>query len=142
MPDISAVAYGNNNYTTNATTWPAIDAVNLTLTITLAEPRMVVVLLSGSCAFTQTGFAAGGFDLQVDGVRVGDAANGLWTMAAPGIGDFPVTMMYAKQLAAGAHTFVPVWAITFGTGRLYFEGADGGGFGPGKPTLFVLALNP
>ncbi len=134
-PDISAVAYGANvGSSYNGAAWAAIDAVNLTLTLTLTKPAIVVVMLSGSIAFSSAGGQiSGGFDFSIDGGRVGDSVNGLRTINNPNGQDIPTTIMYAAALAAGAHTILPMWAITFGSGRVYLDS-------PGRPTLFAMAL--
>ncbi|MBF6606960.1 MAG: hypothetical protein IVW53_15440 [Chloroflexi bacterium] len=136
--DITVIAQGNNNYT-HSGGFADIDAVHLIATFTLLETRTVLILFN----FTgELSTGRGAYDFLIDGVRAGDATNGLIGVEGPLLARFPVNMMHAVVLAKGNHTIKPQYGIVSGGGNISCLGADSGGFGDGKPLLFVLACNP
>lgn len=104
------------SYATTSTSFVDIDATNLNLTVSTAGGRLMVALLGTTSASAGSTMFV---DFMIDGVRIGDATNGL-IRSAISVGVYPLTMMYwTGALAAGNHTFKVQWKMSANTGYLY-----------------------
>jgi hypothetical protein len=117
----SSGAFDNNaNYTTTSAAFVAIDAVNLSITLTITGSK---VLVSFACT-ANSNISAGGFDLAVDGVRVGAGS-------ARGFGGNSNTTasvsftVLVTGLAPGAHTFTVMYSIAGANTLTVYAGAGG-----------------
>lgn len=104
-----SIVYDNNaNYTTTSNTFADIDTTNLSITLNITGSKVLVMF---TCVFV-CGAGIPGFDLAVDGVRVGAVgATGIagGQSGAAGVASFAVLV---TGLTAGSHTFRPQYKVS------------------------------
>lgn len=108
---LASAAYtrSSGNYSTQSTSFVAIDSTNLSFTITTGAHR-VLVGFTGTAGVNNAGGATA-WDVEVDGVRQGDTAWGLMYNDQAVANEYVnVSFTYLSDvLTAGSHTFTLMW---------------------------------
>lgn len=112
-------------YTTTSSTFTPIDAAQLSITLNLAGSA-VMIGFSGM-ARSNVGDVRAAFDVEIDGMRYGDATTeGLCQSLPPIGGNMPNHVQFtvlATALTPGSHVFRPVWRVpSAGTAALLAGG--------------------
>lgn len=114
----SSIRIVAGDYTTTSTSFVAVDATNLTLTLLTHDPHRVQITLVGT-AFNTTIADTVRLDVLVDGTRLG-GTNGITGLKqAVASDEYPLSITYVTDpLPAGIHTFQLQWLVNAGTGTL------------------------
>lgn len=131
----ASVRMAAGDYTTTSTSFTAVDATNLTLSITLFAVHRVSITLVGTCANSTLGDTVR-FDVAVDGTRLG-GVNGITGLKEAVAGDeYPLSINYLTDpLSAGTHTFQLQWFASAATATLSANSA-------GTPLRFAVVEQP
>jgi hypothetical protein len=126
-----------SDYSTTSTSWVAIDATNLNLSITTVGGD-VLVSFYGHFARTAGSATAAHLTLYVDGVDIAASSDGLVRIS---ISTNPAGFTYLVQgLSAASHTFELRWKISAGTGTMTFYVGAGTSQLDLTPQFFVKEL--
>jgi hypothetical protein len=103
-PSAQIIYAGASDRLTNSGNWDVIDATNLTLNLTLANTRALIMATFWATVDNASG-NYGAFDILIDGTTRIGGTNGLVRFPLS-VGSNPVTLIgYAINLPLGAHTF-------------------------------------
>lgn len=117
----STIHSEGTNYTTTNTSFEDVDATDLSLTITTRANASVDIYVTLS--FSNNGANTVYFDIDVDGSRVSNKANGIvHQQVSPA--DYAISLMLhtvASGLSAGSHAFKLQWRVSAGTGTIFSD---------------------
>jgi len=128
-PSQQVVRDNGTMYSTTSTTFVAVDATNVKVTLTTAGGD-VMVGFTGTAAADSTTARQMSFDVDVDGnggwANAQGYAGGIMTTAilstiAQGVSFGPILI---QNLPAGVHTFTLLWRMNGGTGYLHSDTND------------------